>query len=232
MAPVAPNWHIHRDADELAQALAEAIARIAAESIAQRGAFHLVLAGGHTPSATYARLPQLGRRWQDWHLYYGDERYLPAGDPQRNDSMVTAQWTAKVPIPARQHHRLTLAGTLEEAAAIYARALPSQDFDLVLLGLGEDGHCASLFPGGDWGMEADAPAVLPVFDAVKPPPKRISLSAWRLRRSRRIFFLVTGAGKADAVARWRSGEHIPAAVVGAGAEVWLDPDAARWPRPE
>jgi len=229
MALVPPNWHIHRDADGLAQALAEAIVRIAAESIARRGAFHLVLAGGHTPADTYARLPKLGRRWQNWHLYYGDERYLPLGHPERNDSMVESLWTARVPLPVRQHHRLQVAENLEEAAVAYARDLPPQPFDLVLLGLGEDGHCASLFPGCDWGMEADAPAVLPVRAAAKPPPQRISLSGWRLRRSRHVFFLVTGAGKADAVARWRAGETLPAAVIGAGAEVWLDPEAASWP---
>ncbi len=231
MALATPNWHIHRDADHLAQALAEAIARIAAESIAQRGAFHLVLAGGHTPASTYARLPQLGRRWQDWHLYYGDERYLPPGHPERNDSMVEAQWTGKVPIPAQQHHRLALVDDPEAAAVAYARILPPQDFDLVLLGLGEDGHCASLFPGHDLGLDADAPAVLAVDNAAKPPPRRITLSGWRLLRSRKRFFVVTGAAKAAAISRWRAGEPLPAAQLGAGAEVWMDPEAARWPTP-
>jgi 6-phosphogluconolactonase len=84
------------------------------------------------------------------------------------------------------------------------------EFDLVLLGLGEDGHTASLFPGHDWGVRSDAPDVIAVFDAPKPPPQRVSLSAARLSRAREVLFLVEGIAKRDAVARWRMGANIPA----------------------
>lgn len=89
----------------------------------------------------------------------------------------------------------------------------ASDFDLVLLGLGADGHTASLFPGMPWGDADDAPDVVAVHEAPKPPAKRVSLSVRRLSRSRRALFLVAGAGKRAAVAAWRSGHAIPAAAI-------------------
>ena len=100
------------------------------------------------------------------------------------------------------------------AALAYAETLRGVgDFDLVLLGLGEDGHTASLFPGRDWGVAASAPDALAVFDAPKPPPQRVSLSAARLSRTREVLFMVEGEAKRDAVARWRAGEQLPAAAI-------------------
>ena len=84
---------------------------------------------------------------------------------------------------------------------------------MVLLGLGEDGHTASLFPGNDWGREADSPAALPVFDAPKAPAERVSLSAWRLAKAKQVLFLVTGESKREAVMNWRAGANIPARAI-------------------
>ena len=83
----------------------------------------------------------------------------------------------------------------------------------MLLGLGEDGHTASLFPSRDWGVAASAPDALAVFDAPKPPPQRLSLSAARLSRTREVPFMVEGEAKRSAVARWRAGERLPAAAI-------------------
>jgi 6-phosphogluconolactonase len=121
------------------------------------------------------------------------------------------------PIPAESGAR--------EAAVLYARELRSIDaFDLVLLGLGEDGHTASLFPGHNWGAHTDSPDVLAVFKAPKPPPERVSLSAQRLSRARHVLFLVEGAGKRDAIAVWKGGDAIPAASIAPepGVDVLLD----------
>jgi 6-phosphogluconolactonase len=116
-----------------------------------------------------------------------------------------------VPIPQDQVHAIPAELGAEASALSYADTLRGVgDFDLVLLGLGEDGHTAGLFPGRDWGVAASAPDALAVFDAPKPPPQRVSLSAARLSRAREVLFLVEGVSKRDAVARWRMGASIPA----------------------
>ena len=99
----------------------------------------------------------------------------------------------------------------------------------VLLGMGEDGHTASLFPGQVWGETEDSPDALPIDTAPKPPPERVSLSAARLNRSARVWFLITGPSKRHALRRWESGEALPVTVVQGRQETvaWLD--AAAWP---
>ncbi len=224
-------WHLYPNADLIAQRLAAAISRLAAEAIAARGDFHLVLAGGHTPKAVYDLLPDCGATWERWHLYYGDERCLPVEDPERNSRMLRDSGLGQVPIPSRQQHVIPAELGAEAAAAAYVPVLPAQRFDLVLLGMGEDGHCASLFPGQEIGFAADVADALPVHHSPKPPADRVSLSAARLQRTRALFFVITGAGKAPAVQRWRAGEDLPAARLGAGADVWLDAPAWGSPSP-
>jgi len=101
------------------------------------------------------------------------------------------------------------------------------DFDVVLLGMGEDGHTASLFPGHDWGNAPDSVDVLAVHAAPKPPPERVSLSAARLSRSQRVWFVISGAGKHEALLRWKSGETLPVSAVRETAK----PSPGWMPRP-
>ncbi|MCS6787522.1 MAG: 6-phosphogluconolactonase [Thiobacillaceae bacterium] len=211
----------------LKRALAQ-VQTAAAEAIAARGAFHLVLAGGATPLPLYAALAAQPHDYTRWQLWFGDERCLPADDPQRNSRAVQQAWLDKVLIPPGNVHVIPAERGPQAAAAAYAEALRAVDrFDLVLLGLGEDGHTASLFPGQDWGEAEDAPAVLPVYAAPKPPPERVSLSARRLAQTQQALFLVQGAGKRAAVAAWRRGERIPAAAIRppGGVTVLLDVEA-------
>jgi 6-phosphogluconolactonase len=102
------------------------------------------------------------------------------------------------------------------------------DFDLVLLGLGQDGHTASLFPDHSWGNAPDSPDAIAVFDAPKPPPQRISLSAQRLSQSRSVLFLICGADKRDALNLWRLGAMIPATAIqpDAGIDLLIDAEAS------
>lgn len=186
----------------------------AAAAIAARGEFRLVLAGGETPRGVYQALSHRSADWPAWHIYFGDERCLPAGDAARNSRIACAAWLDRVPIPASQIHIIPAELGARRAAEVYAEGLREAthfgDFDLVLLGLGEDGHTASLFPGHDWGMEPGAPDTLAIGDAPKPPPERVSLSAARLSRARQVLFLVSGAGKRGALADWRAGKVLPA----------------------
>ena len=224
------RWQWFEQEQEVRQAATETIALIAATAIKQRGEFHLVLAGGSTPKAIYQTLNALSTDWSAWHIYYGDERVLPADHADRNSVMAQTAWLANSPIPPKQIHPIPTEEGLVPALASYRQTLSSVGiFDLVLLGLGEDGHTASLFPGHDFGTEPDAPDVLRILDAPKPPPQRISLSANRLSNAHQVLFLVTGAGKQDAVKRWMGGEAIPAAAIDCpnGVDVLLD--RAAWP---
>jgi 6-phosphogluconolactonase len=227
------NWHVAAAAgDWLGHAL-QRVARAERAALAARGEFHIVLAGGSTPRALYAALAGAPHDWSRWQVWFGDERCLPPDDPARNSVMARQALLARVAIPAGAIHAIPAELGAETAAPQYARELAGVDrFDLVLLGLGEDGHTASLFPGRDWGERADAPAALAVLDAPKPPPARVSLSAWRLARARNVLFLVAGRDKRDAVARWQRGERLPAAAISAPDSAWggdievlLDTDA-------
>lgn len=190
------------------------IARAAEQAIIDSGAFRLVLAGGNTPRALYERLRTLKTNWKAWHIYFGDERCLPAVDPERNSTMARDAWLGHVPVPQKQIYAIPAEMGAKAAAAAYSATLkPVGAFDLVLLGLGEDGHTASLFPGNDWGQEVDSPVVLPIFDAPKAPAERVSLSARRLSQAKQVLFLVTGESKHEAVMNWRAGANIPARAI-------------------
>lgn len=223
------RWHVRPDETSLqANALARVLAA-AHDAIAQHGAFDIVLAGGNTPRKLYRALRRAEADWPHWHVWFGDERCAPPGDPERNSRMARDEWLDHVGIPAANVHAIPSEDGAREAATRYARELRGLDaFDLVLLGLGEDGHTASLFPGHDWGTHTDSPAALAVFAAPKPPPERVSLSAARLSNARAVLFLVEGAGKREAVSAWKRGDAIPAASISpdAGVDVLLDAEAA------
>ncbi len=223
------RWHAFAGRMALEHAAARFILEAAAHAIAARGAFLLVLAGGHTPRNVYQALCSADTDWSAWHIYFGDERCLAADDPERNSGAAHAVWLAHVAIPSRQIHAIPAELGAEAAAARYAQDLAAVgEFDLVLLGLGEDGHTASLFPGQAWGEAEDAPPVLAVHNAPKPPGDRVTLSARRLSETRSALFLVTGAAKNEAMKRFRAGERIPARAIrpGGGIDVYTDLRAA------
>jgi 6-phosphogluconolactonase len=219
------RWHVLAAADALERNATEKILRAAQQAIARSGAFHIVLAGGSTPRRIYSALRHSDADWSRWHIWFGDERCLPPAAADRNSRMAADAWLDHVPIPPAQVHAIPAELGATAAAAAYARTLAGRDdFDLVLLGLGEDGHTASLFPGHDMGATTAAPDALAVFDAPKPPPERVSLSARRLSATRELFFLVSGEGKRQAVADWRAGVAIPAAAIAPahGVDILLD----------
>jgi len=191
----------------VADAACRLIGMAAREAIAERGRFRLVLAGGGTPLSTYCRLAASGQRWKRWSLYYGDERCLPADDLERNSEMVIATGiTERVgghfPIP-------TELGAKQAAQAYRKTIKDAQPFDMVLLGMGEDGHTASLFPGHTWPDKS----VFAVKGAPKPPAERVTLGVKTLQNCRAMIVMVTGSSKAAAVKQWRQGADLPIARV-------------------
>ncbi len=200
------RWFVIDDAAAIAKAVVAMITQSANTAIEQHGRFSLVLAGGTTPQVVYQRLASSEQAWAKWQLYYGDERCLPPEHAERNSQMVMETGLAQ---RAGAHYPIPAELGAEAGAAAYAplvaAALP---FDMVLLGMGEDGHTASLFPG----HEVDGSAlVLPVHNAPKPPPDRISLSPKALQSCTEMIVMVTGSGKADALQRWLQGEPLPIA---------------------
>ena len=220
-----PEWRVFADADALVAELSAALCTEAAAAIAARGAFHLVLAGGTTPLALYRALVRQQAGDARWHVWYGDERCLPADHPERNSVAIEAAWLAASRIPPENRRPIPAEQGSHEAATVYARWLAGvADFDVVLLGMGEDGHTASLFPGHNW----DGADVLAVHDAPKPPSERVSLSAARLNRSQRVWFVITGAGKREALSRWKSGEPLPVSAVQGKRQTDAWVDQASW----
>jgi 6-phosphogluconolactonase len=197
--------------EALRHEVCDAIVKSANEAIAERGKFLIVLAGGNTPRAVYRLLRDLPMDWAKWHIYHGDERCLLPSHEDRNSLMVEQVWTQYVPIPKSQIHDIPAElGPVAGAKAYTVELAGTPMFDMVLLGLGEDGHTASLFPGHAVDNSADA---VPVFNSPKPPPARISLSQNRLNNTRQVIFLVTGTGKQQAVDNWRYGVAIPATLI-------------------
>jgi 6-phosphogluconolactonase len=202
----------------------EDVARVAADQIVAAlngGARTLVLAGGNTPKRCYELLAGADVAWGRVTVLFGDERCVPPDHPDSNYRLAREALLDRV-APATVHR---IAGELgpDEAAAAYDRIVGAlSPLDVVLLGAGEDGHTASLFPGHP-ELQAKGFAV-GVRDAPKPPPDRVSLTLPALRGARKVIVLATGAGKADAVASARRGE-VPSGMI-AGALWLLDRAAA------
>jgi len=218
--PNAQAVFVHDDPEGLSASVAQRIAELAAQAIAARGVFHLALAGGETPRRCYEKLRHLSVDWTHVQVYFGDERCLPAGDAGRNDRMARETLLEQVAIPSANIHTIPAELGAREAAARYAAVLEqATPLDLVLLGMGEDGHIASLFPGNP--ATSSMVATVPVFDAPKPPAERVTLGMVTLNVARQRIFLVAGAGKRDALEQILLGKSLPAARV-AAAEWHLD----------
>ena len=187
------------------------IMRHAVSAIAEKDAFSIVLAGGNTPRAIYRLLRDMPTDWSKWHIYINDDRCLPVDHEERNSLMVDQVWLSHVGVPTNQIHNIPSELGPVEGAKVYAKTLAGVPaFDLVLFGLGEDGHTASLFPGHAVDNSAD---VVPVFNSPKPPAERVTMSQNRLNNTKAAMFLVTGQGKQEAVDNWRNGVAIPASLI-------------------
>lgn len=225
---------VFADREELFAAAAEHVAAAATRAIAERGRFLLVLAGGTTPADVYARLGAGGPHALDGarsHFFWGDERCVPPDHPESNYGMAARALLNRLDIPPDRIHRIRGEEEPGRAAADYDAALATffrserpgdlgsePAFDLVLLGIGADGHTASLFPGSPalaadgWAVAAHAPDGAPVRD-------RVTLTLPAIDAARECLFVVAGAGKRQAVAevfQSPSGRGQPTALLPAG----------------
>jgi 6-phosphogluconolactonase len=204
-------------------ATAEEVAAAAAKEIAEAirgGVRTLVLTGGTTPQRCYELLAEVDLEWGRVTVLFGDERCVPPNHPDSNYLMAKKALLDRV-MPATVHRMPAELGP-DEGAAEYEKVVAANlPLDLVLLGVGEDGHTASLFPGHQ-ALKAHN-LVVGVYDSPKPPPERVTLTLPVLRAARRVLIMATGAGKADAVARAKRGE-VPSGMI-TGAK-WLIDQAA------
>lgn len=207
---IQPEIIIRPDGAVVQQAAAEYVATLIQKRVEARGAFTLVLAGGNTPRGLYQRLTDEPFHsqvpWEQVHVVWGDERYVPYADGESNYQMARESFLMHVPIPQDQVYPIpTHYPTPHKAATIYARMVEMTLemgeglFDLVILGIGADGHTASLFPHHPALDTSEDILVVAVENAPKPPPQRVSLTAATLSRAACVLFLATGAEKAEAI---------------------------------
>lgn len=200
------QWSVYRDFDEAAKAAADFIAQNIADCIQRNGICHVVLPGGSTPVTCLGYLADKALPWEKVHWYPGDERCLPSGHAERNDVMLEKYFWSRL-TPANAHPIPAELGA-DQAAEIYREQISAiESFDIAFLGMGEDGHTASLFPHND--ALHDMRAVVPVYGAPKAPAERVSLSSSTLSRARCRVVLVAGAEKAGIIARVKKGETLP-----------------------
>jgi 6-phosphogluconolactonase len=206
-----PDVRVCEDIDDLSRRAAEAIAEVIGHVVSAKGRCSLALAGGNTPRRLYRELAsRFGQAiaWDRVHVFWGDERFVPAGDPERNELMARLTLLDHVPCPLSNVHPIAAPPDVIDAAAAartceaamrlhFAAEWPR--FDLVLLGLGADGHTASLFPhspalreDGRWATTSTSPL---------PPVERVTLTFPVFNRAAAVYFLVSGADKAPALQR-------------------------------
>ncbi|MDT7806855.1 MAG: 6-phosphogluconolactonase [Acidobacteriota bacterium] len=213
-----PRVRVFDDPDEVARAAARRIVELADESIKERGTFSLALSGGSTPRRIYELLAdeefrnQVG--WASVHVFFGDERAVAADHADSNYRMANEALLARVPLPIENIHRIEGLGDAAANASDYESVMRGffgdaewPRLDLVMLGMGDDGHTASLFPGTDALEEQRAWVVANHVE--KFNTWRITLTAPAINAARHVLFLVTGAGKAQRLREILKGEQDP-----------------------
>jgi 6-phosphogluconolactonase len=232
------------DADALVSAVGDRLVGAITAAVDNRGVAYIVLTGGGTGVKLLKHVGDHGAAidWSKVHLFWGDDRYVPADDDDRNDKQAREALLDHIDVPAANVHAMPASDgefgdDIDAAALFYEQVLaatagsgaPAPDFDVHLLGMGGEGHVNSLFPHTPAVSEATR-LVVGVTDSPKPPPLRITLTLPAVQRSREVWLVVAGAEKADAVAAAVGGAKavdVPAAgAIGREATVWLLDEAA------
>ena len=221
------EWIVYKDTQTVAEKACLLIKQAADIAISKKAIFRIVLAGGTTPGHIYQMLAKENYNWSQWEFYLGDERCLPIDSEERNSQMAMTTWLNDIDVPTENIHFIPAELGAETAAKQYAETIRSKmPFDLVLLGMGEDGHTASLFPGHEHNKDELTHAV---YDSPKPPSDRVSMSASTLSNSHHVLMIVTGAGKKEPVKAWQNGTIIPIAQISALEHLTIMLDEAAFP---
>lgn len=224
------------DGEGLARRLADVVRLAASRALAERGAFSIALPGGSVATQCFPLLARLPIDWSQTHFFWADERAVPPGDPESNYGLADRLWLTPAAVPESSIHRMPAeAQDLPAAADVHAaelmRLLGEQPtLDICLLGMGPDGHVASLFPGHALLDERDR-LVAAITDSPKPPPCRLTLTLPVLQRARLVIVAAFGSSKAEALAEALNhpDSPLPVAQVLRGATtaiVLADPGAA------
>jgi 6-phosphogluconolactonase len=205
------QWITLETADDVAFAARDEIKLAARKAIDDHGEFRIVLAGGSTPEQVYTLLAKEDCDWDHWQIYLGDERCLSIDDTERNSQMIQEILLNNISIPEKNIHFIPAELGPEKAAQLYAAEIKDAiPFDLVMLGMGEDGHTASLFPGHIHDQHELAHAV---YDSPKLPSERVSLSKASLSNNHQLLIMTTGKGKKTAVNQWLKGDALPISTI-------------------
>ncbi|SED23506.1 6-phosphogluconolactonase [Nocardioides exalbidus] len=236
----APVVRRHDDSDTLVGDVASALLERIEAAQARGEVPHIGLTGGTIADALHRELarraPDSSVEWSRIAFWWGDERFVPADSPDRNALQAREALLDHVPVDEAHVHEVPASdqvATAEDAASSYSASMREHgagSFEVLMLGIGPDGHCASMFPGHPALGARDAIAVA-VHDSPKPPPDRVTLTFEAMERSRAVWFIASGEGKAEAVARALAPEgtveETPArGVRGEETVWWLDEEAA------
>lgn len=237
-----PNIQIFKDLQALSLAAAQLFIDSAKQAIAARGRFLTALSGGGTPKPLYELLARTPYReqmeWDKVHAFWGDERCVPHDDPGNSYFQAKQSLFDHVPLPLENIHRVASELEPENAANDYTRVLSTfaeapfawPRFDLVLLGMGDDGHTASLFPGSQ--VDVTPPVIAVTANYQDRPAQRVSLTPLVFNAAHRIIFLVAGKSKAETLANILNGVYHPALLPAQrirptdGETLWLVDEAA------
>jgi 6-phosphogluconolactonase len=229
---------VHPDPEDLARTVAERLLVKLTEAQTERGFASIVLTGGRIATRIYQEVRESPARgavdWPRVDVWWGDERFLPAGDPERNETQARATLLEALPLdPARVHPMPALNGDPEAAAARYAEELAASarpgharlpHFDLLLLGVGEDGHVASIFP--EHPAVYETRPVAGVRGSPKPPPNRITLTLPAINTASEVWLIAAGAEKASVIGAALTGRAGPVQLPASGVQgvertLWL-----------
>lgn len=225
-------------ADEVAGAVSEAFGSLVVSRLRASDQFTCAVPGGSVATRVFPRLATLTLPWDRVHVFLADERVVPPDHPDSNTRLVKTEWIDRVPGEPPQFHAIDTSGPLDVVVSRAENDLQQvcgrpPRLDLIMLGVGPDGHVASLFPGHPALVRRDA-WVVAITDAPKPPPVRVSLGIATMEVAREIWFVAFGRDKAPVIAEAQKNPHstLPVAIVarcGPPVRWFLDDDAASAP---